>query len=377
MNSNTPSLDSVWDVSSDGIALFDDERRFIEVNPAFSRIFGLLPSQLIGRGCADLFGCDTSKRPVCCQHECMIQQALCLGRPLEYAEVDMSIQETMRLLGVSVSPAVRESMPVCLLIVRDMTAIRDATRSKANFLSMITHELRSPLNAINGYLDLALSDVGGELTPQHREFVQRARAGSEHLYALLEDLLLISRADAGQIHLHREIIGLSDIIANAVEELELTATDNGIHIQIAIDKTIPRLYADALRMQQVLRNLLNNAIQFTDAGGEVIITAAVDETESTLSPLTSSDLDNDADDIPRMIKLQVHDTGCGIAPEFHSRIFERFFQVPDERIRHAGGQGLGLAIVKMIVELHGGRVTLESMPGQGSTFVCWLPCLAH
>ena len=230
MNSNTQSLDFIWDASSDGIALFNGERRFIAVNPAFSRIFGLVPSQLIGRDCAGLFGCDTSKRPSCCQHECMIQQALSLGQPLEYAEVDMSIQETMRLLGVSVSPATRENMPVCLVIVRDMTAIRAVTRSKANFLSMITHELRSPLHSINGYLDLALSNVGGELTPQHREFVQRARAGSEHLYALLEDLLLISRADAGQIHLHREVIGLSDIIVNAVEELELTAADNGIQI---------------------------------------------------------------------------------------------------------------------------------------------------
>ncbi len=129
-------------------------------------------------------------------------------------------------------------------------------------------------------------------------------------------------------------------------------------------------------MQQVLRNLLNNALQFTDSGGEVTITTTVDETAYMLSSATSSNFDAGGDELQRMIKLQVHDTGCGIAPEFHTRIFERFFQVPNERTRHVGGQGLGLAIVKMIVELHGGSVTLESVPEQGSTFVCMLPCLS-
>lgn len=375
MDSNIPSLDSIWEASSDGVALFDATRHFVQVNPAFSRIFGLEPPQCVGRECADLFGCHTSGRPVSCQHGCMIEQALRQGQALAYAEVDVSIQQQIHLLGMNVSPAAIEGASVCLLVVRDMTAIRDATRSRAKFLSMITHELRSPLNAINGYLDLALSDVGGELTPQHREFVQRARAGSEHLYALLEDLLLISRADSGQIHLQREIIALPDIIENAVEELELTAADNGIQMHVSIAPDLPRLYADALRLQQVIRNIVNNALHFTPSGGDVTITAVVDNLTSVLSSSMAADPDEDEDEEQRMVMLQVRDTGCGIAPEFQELIFERFFQVPDEHARHAGGQGLGLAIVKMIVELHGGTVTLESAPGQGSTFTCLLPCL--
>jgi signal transduction histidine kinase len=375
MNSNIPALDAIWDASSDGVALFNGERRLIEVNPAFGRMFDVSPSQLVGRECADLFGCHTGEPPACCQHGCMLEQAVARGQPLPYAEVDISIQETTHLLGMSVSPAAIETVPVCLLVVRDLTTMRAATRSSAKFLSLITHELRSPLNAINGYLDLTLSGVGGDLTSQHREFVQRARAGSEHLYALLEDLLLISRADAGPIHLHREILALPTIIENAVEELELTAADNAIQIHVTIAPDLPRLYADALRLQQVLRNLINNALQFTSAGGDVTITATMDEIKSVLPPAIVSDPDTDEDEGPRMITLQVHDTGCGIAPEFQERIFERFFQVPNEHVRHAGGQGLGLAIVKMIVALHGGSVTLESVPGQGSTFTCLFPCL--
>src|SRR5436305_10136224 len=137
----------------------------------------------------------------------------------------------------------------------------DTERLKAHFISMITHELRSPLNTINGYLDLTLEGIAGELNEQQREFLQRARAGSEHMYALLEDLLLISRADAGQLRLSREIIRLQTVIVNAVEEMELTAKDLDIALTINIASDFPSLYADAVRLQQVLRNLLSNAIR--------------------------------------------------------------------------------------------------------------------
>ncbi len=236
---------------------------------------------------------------------------------------------------------------------------------RANFLSMITHELRSPLNTINGYLDLLLEGVSGDLTAQQRAFAQRARAGSEHLYALLEDLLVISRADAGQLRLNREIISLPDIVARAVEELELTATDQGTAITVEMPRNFPQLYADSVRLQQVLRNLMSNALHFTPGGGTVTISAWLEHREQSAT----------ADEAERLMKLQVRDTGAGIDPAFHERIFERFFQVPNATPTRAGGQGLGLAIVKMIVELHGGSIEVASVPAQGSTFTCTLPCL--
>jgi signal transduction histidine kinase len=233
------------------------------------------------------------------------------------------------------------------------------------FLSTISHELRSPLNTINGYLELALSGAGGALNAQQHEFVQRARMGSEHLYALLEDLLLISRADADQLRLNREITSLPQIVADAVEELELTATDHSIAIKVEIPERFPRLYADAVRLQQVLRNLISNALRFTPPGGQVIISACV---ETLMQEI-------DSEEPVSVVKLQVRDTGVGIAPEFHERIFERFFQIPREYERRTGGQGLGLAVVKLIVELHGGSVRVDSVLGGGSVFMCTLPCL--
>ncbi len=277
-------------------------------------------------------------------------------------------------------------------------ARREATRVKANFLSMITHELRSPLNAINGYLDLILAGIAGELNEQQREFVQRARAGSEHLFSLIEDLLLLSRADAGQLRLNRVMISLPAIVANALEELELVARDSGITIKVEIASDFPPIYADAVRMQQVLRNLLSNALHFTPPGGSVTISAhlinkvgatseACEAYENSFAPVVSNGMDAKArtpDSPPessetaedqQWVEVRVRDTGYGIAAEHQRHIFERFYRVPLANSGRSSGQGLGLAIVKIIVELHGGQVTIESKPGEGSVFKFTLPNL--
>jgi signal transduction histidine kinase len=248
-------------------------------------------------------------------------------------------------------------------------ATRDTARTKAHFISMITHELRSPLNSINGYLDLALEGIAGELNQQQREFMQRARSGSEHLYALIEDLLLISRADAGQLRLNRDLIRLPEIVTNAIEELKLISMDNDIFIKIEIASDFPPIYADAIRIQHVMRNLINNALRFTPSGGSVTISARVNNNPIETTAAESIETNKDQ----QQIEVQIRDTGYGIAPEYHTQIFDRFYQIPGDNVGRVSGQGLGLTIVKMIVELHGGRVSVESMPSAGSTFKFTLP----
>ncbi|HLI05858.1 MAG TPA: GAF domain-containing protein [Ktedonobacteraceae bacterium] len=355
--------------SSDGIALLGANACFIEANPSFGRIFGIEPERIMGMECLELFGCDGENEHGRCGELCMVHRALQLGHPLPYAEIELQINGAARAVGLSITPVSTTSKPVCLVVARDVTAIRDLTRMKANFLSMITHELRSPLNAINGYLDLALEGIAGELNEQQHEFVRRARASSENLYALVEDLLLVSRADSGQVRLTREVTGLREIVANAVEELELMASDNNIAVSVDVPSDFPPVYVDPVRLQQVLRNLISNALRFTPAGGSVQITASVVRKEKEHEGTE----DEEAASI-RLLKLEISDTGVGIAPEQQQRIFERFYQVPSSGGR-GGGQGLGLAIVKMIVELHGGDVLLRSEPGKGSTFTCLIPCL--
>jgi signal transduction histidine kinase len=250
-----------------------------------------------------------------------------------------------------------------------MTEREEIERLKAHFISMVTHELRSPINTINGYLDLVLEGLAGELNQQQREFVQRARAGSEHLYTLIEDLLLISRADAGQLRLNRDLIRLPEIIDNAIEELELIAMDNEISIRVEIANDVPRIYADAIRMQHVMRNLINNALRFTPPGGKIVIAARVNYTPTEIASTDSVAPKGEN----QQVEVYTRDSGYGIAPEYQKRIFERFYQIPTADSERVGGQGLGLTVVKMIVELHGGQISVESMSGAGSTFTFTLP----
>jgi PAS domain S-box-containing protein len=359
--------------SSDGIALLGANTCFIEANPSFGRIFGVEPERIVGMECMELLGCDGENGHGRCGELCMVHRALQVGKPLPYVEIELQINGAARAIGLSITPVSTTSRPLCLLVARDVTAIRDLTRMKANFLSMITHELRSPLNAINGYLDLALEGIAGELNEQQHEFIRRARASSEHLYALVEDLLLVSRADSGQVRLTREVTGLRGIVAHAVEELELMASDNGVAVAVDIPADLPPVYVDPVRLQQVLRNLVSNALRFTPAGGHVTVSACIINKAHEVREAMPGAEDGEREDI-RLLQLDVSDTGVGIAPEQQQRIFERFYQVSSTGGR-TSGQGLGLAIVKMIVELHGGEVRVTSEPGKGSTFSCLIPCL--
>ena len=365
LRADQEQMRALWNASSDGIALLDADTCFIEVNPAFGQIFGIDPRDIAGMRCLELFaledegedGLQVGSEPLLA-----IQRALEEGSALPYREIDLSINGVSRSIGLSVTPVLLANRPASMMMARDMSAIRDLTRMKANFLSMITHELRSPINAINGYLDLALTGIAGDLNEQQREFVRRARGGSEHLYALVEDLLLVSRADSGQLRLNRSVISLPEVIANSIEELELMAQDNDIMIVSDIPGDFPRVYADGTRLQQVLRNLISNALRFTPSGGSVTISARVVE-----------DAAGPEGETRKSFGVQVRDTGSGIAPEYRERIFERFYQIPLDHAGRTSGQGLGLAIVKMIVELHGGHVSLESTPGKGSAFIFSIP----
>lgn len=365
LRADQEQMRALWNASSDGIALLGPDARFIEANPAFGQIFGIDPRAIGGMECLALFVLeDDGEHQSRGEGEPLlaIQRALQEDSALPYREIDLSINGVSHSIGLSVTPVLLANRPACMMMARDMSAIRDLTRMKAKFLSMITHELRSPINAINGYLDLTLTGIAGELNEQQREFVRRARGGSEHLYALVEDLLLVSRADSGQLRLNRGVIALPELMRNSIEELELTAQDNDITIVAEIPGNFPHLYADGTRIQQVLRNLISNALRFTPPGGSVTISASVIEDASTSEGETQ-----------KSIAVQVRDTGSGIAPEYRERIFERFYQIPLDHAGRTSGQGLGLAIVKMIVELHGGHVSVESTPGEGSAFTFTIP----
>jgi signal transduction histidine kinase len=351
---------AIYAAASDAIAVLDGDLRIIEANDAFARLTGRSRFELAGLQVIEALHLGEIPGPIAAATRDVIARGLQTGAPLPHMEVELPNLETAPLNGqspkryidISVTPVMRPEGRRLLLVGRDMTAFHEMEVMKENFLTMVSHELRTPLQAINGYLDLTLSGMAGELNGQQNEFVRRARAGSEHLTALVDDLLLISRRDAGQFALHFEETDLGEVITETAEQLEVLAQDKGVRLQVRIPP-LPHISADAQRIAQVVRNLVTNAVKFTDAGGTVGIVAEATRTH---------------------VLLRVHDSGIGIPPEHIDKIFDRFYQVnAGRKSDRAHGQGLGLAIVRIIVEGHDGRVTVESAPSHGSTFTVIFP----
>jgi signal transduction histidine kinase len=229
--------------------------------------------------------------------------------------------------------------------------LAEASRHKSQFLANMSHELRTPLNAILGYTELMVDGIYGELTPRAAGVLDRVQNNGKHLLALINDVLDLSKIEAGQLALTLEDYTLPDVVQSVVSATEGLATTKGLKFTAEIAPDLPTGHGDARRLSQVLLNLTGNAIKFTDAG-EVAIRAAAENGHFVLT---------------------VRDTGPGIAPDDHGKIFEEFQQVDSSNTRKKGGTGLGLAISKRMVEMQGGTITVDSKLGQGATFRVTLP----
>ena len=229
--------------------------------------------------------------------------------------------------------------------------LKVASLHKSQFLANMSHELRTPLNAILGYTELIQDGIYGEPSEKTKGVLQRVQSNGRHLLGLINDVLDLSKIEAGQLILKLEDYALSDVIQTVVSATESLAAAKSLRLLADIPRKLPAGRGDDRRIAQVLLNLVGNAIKFTDAG-EVRITARVKSA--------------------RFI-VKVIDTGPGIPESEHQRIFEEFHQVDSSNTKKKGGTGLGLAITKRIVELHGGKIRVDSRPGEGATFRVALP----
>jgi signal transduction histidine kinase len=225
------------------------------------------------------------------------------------------------------------------------------SRHKSQFLANMSHELRTPLNAILGYTELVLDSIYGETPPKMRSVLERVQINGRHLLGLINDVLDLSKIEAGQLKLALTDYSLEEVVRTVFTGVEALAAGKGLAFKTEIPANLPRGHGDERRIAQVLLNLTGNAIKFTDAG-EVSINASAQNGSFTIA---------------------VRDTGPGIEEADQTRIFGEFQQVDASSTRVKGGSGLGLSIAKRIVELHGGRIWVESKPGAGSTFSFSLP----
>jgi signal transduction histidine kinase len=230
-----------------------------------------------------------------------------------------------------------------------------ASQHKSQFLANMSHELRTPLNAILGYTELMLDGLYGDLPSKTKEVLERVQKNGTHLLGLINDVLDLSKIEAGQLVLSLEEYSLTDIVHTVVSATESLASARNLPLNVEVADNMPLGLGDARRIAQVLLNLVGNAIKFTDAGEVRIATKVADATFS----------------------VAVADTGPGIPAAEQARIFHEFHQVDSSNTKKKGGTGLGLAIAKRIVELHGGRIWVQSELGKGSTFHIELPVRAE
>jgi signal transduction histidine kinase len=269
---------------------------------------------------------------------------------LEAANAALSESERSLERKVHERTAQLEASQVALAAARDDALL--ANQHKSAFLANMSHELRTPLNAIIGFSEALLAKLFGEMNPKQAEYLGDIHASGQHLLALINDILDLSKIEAGKLELNVSRVHLPTAIANALVLIHERAARRGVALASEVDPALDEIEADERKLKQVLINLLANAVKFTDAGGKVTVRAA-----------------NAADGV----RVEVEDTGIGIAPEHHELIFEEFRQVGNPAAPKQEGTGLGLALVKRLVQLHGGKVWVRSSPGQGSTFGFSIP----
>ena len=249
--------------------------------------------------------------------------------------------------------------------------LQRATRLKSEFLANMSHELRTPLNAIIGFSDLLLMGGGGEITEQQRDFLDSVLRNGRHLLQLINSVLDLSKIEAGRMTLSLGRTDLREAITGAAADTASLRTAKGQECELELEESSLLVVADGVRVRQVLFNLLSNASKFTAEGGTIRLAAI--RTRVPLPLPSDRSGDDHRTQLQDAVWVTVADTGIGISPEHMPKLFQEFSQVDSSASRQAQGTGLGLALCKKFVELHGGTIGAESIPGKGSTFWFILP----
>ena len=341
-------LRAIVDSMADGILVINNERQIVLWNPAATRMLNLHEALETGK---DIHEFISHKDLVALIEKAFTPDASQYTVLSE--EIELGVPES-RTLMVNLS-AVRDNNGMGLGVVsvmRDITELTEINQIKTQFVTMVTHELRAPLAAIEGYLTAYLQGLAGTDPQVSRQMLDRAKQRAHSLLEMVNDLLEFSRLEARRLVRKKELLDLSGIITNTVELLKGQGDSKGIQLEVDVPDSLPLIEADRREMEQLFTNLISNAIKYNVKRGKVIV---------------SANRSNHA------LNVRVADTGIGIAEEHLPHIFEEFYRVSGPQTRYTTGTGLGLSIVKKIVESHFGRIEVESKLDKGTTFTVKLP----
>ena len=258
--------------------------------------------------------------------------------------------------------------------------LEGASRMKSEFLANMSHELRTPLNAIIGFSEVLKDGLLGEMAEKQRSFIADIYGSGKHLLSLINDILDLSKIEAGKMTLDLEPVQVSSFFVNSLSIIREKAASRRIRLEMTSADELGAIHADPRKVKQIVYNLLSNAVKFSEEGGEVTLRArcatraevglVASESNSRTLPLADSEF-------AEFLEFSVTDTGIGISRDGLEQLFKPFSQIDSGLARKFEGTGLGLAMVKLLAELHGGTVAVESVVGQGSRFTVWLPLRLH
>jgi PAS domain S-box-containing protein len=338
---------------ADGVLCTNQQNKVALANPAFLRMIGCPVESMIGRD-IDEFVALPPLREMIARAQGLpesefseLTEEICLAGPDRPEGLTLGVRcapfrdRNGRNLGV-------------ITVVHDITALKQMDRLKSQFVSTVSHEIQSPMNSVQMQLQVILDGLAGEVTEKQRAILLRASEKIGNLSRLAAELLDLARIESRLITLEREPLDLAAVIRDQVVFHQPRAEAQAVRLEHDLPEGLPPLLANRQNLEEVLSNLITNAIKYSPEGGRV-----------TVSAFAQDDY----------LCIRVEDTGLGIPAEALNAIFQQFYRVKDEKTRYIQGTGLGLAIVKSIVESHQGRIMVESQPGKGSTFTVFLPRL--
>lgn len=340
---------------SDGVLTTDNQRQIALANPAFLKMIGCRKTSVVGRNVSEFI---KDSRLLDMIDQAIHQPEDTFAEITDEITMPFSKENGEIIIGVKCIPF-RDRLNRNLgsvTVFHDITALKKIDQLKSDFVSMVAHEIKSPLNSVLMQLNVVLDGLAGELTQKQKEILLRTSDRIKSVTALSTELLDLSKIESGLINQDREELDLVALIMNQVECFRDKAESKFIHLSIEETKKEIRMMGNPTNIEEVVSNLISNAIRYSPNGGEITVWA------------------NEESDC---VSIKVSDTGLGIPTKDLEHIFDRFFRVKNEKTRYINGTGLGLAIVKSIVEAHHGTIGVDSVEGKGTCFSVFFPKLEY